>query len=66
MAHRINDMLSKGSHEELSHLKPEVDRINLFPVAEKVQLEAPLPFIKLRLLRGAVLDNRAVDRSVTK
>ena len=52
MAHRIDDVLSKGSHEELTRLKPEVDRINMFPAAEKIQLEVPLPFIKLRPLRA--------------
>jgi len=29
-----------------------VDEINMFPVAEKIQLEVPLPFIKLRPLRA--------------
>jgi len=52
MAHRIDDILSRGNHEELSHLKAQVDEINMFPVAEKTQLEVPLPFIKLRPLRA--------------
>jgi len=52
MANRIDHILAKGSHEELSHLKPEVDHINMFPVAEKIQLEVPLPFTKLRPLRA--------------
>jgi len=52
MAHRIDDILAKGSHEELSQLKAQVDEINMFPVAEKAQLEVPPPFIKLRPLRA--------------
>ncbi len=52
MTQRIDDMLSKGAHNELARLKPEVDRINMFPVAEKIQLELPAPFIKLRPLRA--------------
>ena len=52
MAHRIDDILSGDNYEELSHLKTQVDEINMFPVAEKAQLEVPLPFIKLRPLRA--------------
>jgi len=52
MAHHIDDILSRGNHEELPHLKAQVDEINMFPVAEKTQLEVPLPFIKLRPLRS--------------
>jgi len=52
MAHRIDDILSGDNYEELSHLKAQVDEINMFPVAEKAQLEVPLPFIKLRPLRA--------------
>jgi len=52
MAHHIDDILSRGNHEELPHLKAQVDEINMFPVAEKTQLEVPLPFIKLRPLRA--------------
>ena len=48
MAHRIDDLLSKDNIEEIDRLKPEVDRINTFPVAEKIQLEVPPPFIKLK------------------
>jgi len=52
MTHRVDDILSKDDHDELARLKPEVDRINMFPVAEKIQLELPAPFIKLRPLRA--------------
>jgi len=52
MAHRIDDILSGDNYEELSHLKTQVDEINMFPVAEKAQLEVPPPFIKLRPLRA--------------
>jgi len=52
MAHRIDDLLSKNDIEEIDRLKPEVDRINTFPVAEKIQLEVPPPFIKLKPFRA--------------
>ena len=52
MAHHIDDLLSEDAHQELSHLKAQVDEINMFPVAEKIQLEVPAPFIKLRPLRA--------------
>ncbi len=52
MARRIDDLLSKNNIEEIDRLKPEVDRINMFPVAEKIQLEVPPPFIKLKPLRA--------------
>jgi B12-binding domain/radical SAM domain protein len=52
MAYRIDDLLVKNDIEEIDHLKPEVDRINIFPVAEKIQLEVPPPFIKLKPFRA--------------
>ncbi|MBM3119833.1 MAG: radical SAM protein, partial [Chloroflexi bacterium] len=52
MARRIDDLLSKNNIEEIDRLKPEVDRINTFPVAEKIQLEVPPPFIKLKPFRA--------------
>ena len=48
MSRRLDDLLSKNDIEEIDRLKPEVDRINTFPVAEKIQLEVPPPFIKLK------------------
>jgi B12-binding domain/radical SAM domain protein len=52
MARRLDDLLSQNNIEEIDRLKPEVDRINTFPVAEKIQLEAPSPLIKLKLLQA--------------
>ncbi len=52
MAHRLDDLLAKSDIEEIDRLKPEVDRINTFPVAEKIQLEVPPPFIKLKPFRA--------------
>jgi len=52
MAHRLDDLLAKNSIEEIDRLKPEVDKINMFPVAEKIQLEVPPPFIKLKPFRA--------------
>jgi hypothetical protein len=52
MAHRIDDLLSKNNLEEIERLKPEVDRINAFPVAEKIQLEVTPPLIGLKPFRA--------------
>ena len=53
MVHRIDDILARGNYqEELSRLKAEVDKINLFPVSEKTQLELPLGLIKLKPWRA--------------
>jgi B12-binding domain/radical SAM domain protein len=52
MSRRIDDLLSKKDIEEIDRLKPEVDRINTFPVAEKIQLEVPPPLIKLKPLQA--------------
>ncbi len=50
MMHRLDDILARGNYEEeLFRLKPEVDRINAFPVSEKMQLELPVGLVKLRL-----------------
>jgi len=49
MMYRLDDILDKdGYEEELPRLKPEVDRINDFPVSEKIQLELPVGLVKLR------------------
>jgi len=50
MAHRIDDILSGGNSEELGLLKAEVDKINTFPVSDKIELELPVGFIKLKPL----------------
>lgn len=50
MMHRIETVLQEAdSEEELLRLKPEVDRINAFPVSEKIQLELPVGLIKFRV-----------------
>ena len=52
MMHRIDDIMSRGNYqEELSHLKAEIDRINMFPVSEKRQLELPVGLVKLKFWR---------------
>ncbi len=49
MMHRFDDILARGNYEEeLSRLKAEVDKINAFPVSEKIQLELPVGLVKLR------------------
>jgi hypothetical protein len=52
MSHRLDDLLSKNDFKEIDRLKPEIDRINTLPVAEKIQLEVPPPFIKLKPLQA--------------
>jgi hypothetical protein len=52
MAHRVDDLLSKNDIEGIKQLKPEVDKINAFPVAEKIQLEVPSPLIGLKPFRA--------------
>jgi len=53
MMHRIDDILSTDDYqEELLQLKPEIDRINMFPVSEKIQLELPVGLVKLKPWRS--------------
>ncbi len=52
MSHRIDDLLAKNDIEGIERLKPEVDRINAFPVAEKIQLEVSPPVIGLKPFRA--------------
>ncbi len=50
MMHRIEAVLGEvDSEEQLARLKPEIDRINTFPVSEKIQLELPVGLIKFRV-----------------
>ena len=52
MMHRIDEMLATGKQQELPSLKPEIDKINMFPVVERTQLELPLGLIKLKPWRA--------------
>jgi len=53
MMHRIDEILACANlDEELPRLKPIVDRINAYPVGEKIQLELPLGLIKLKPWRS--------------
>ncbi|MFC1988961.1 TIGR04190 family B12-binding domain/radical SAM domain protein [Chloroflexota bacterium] len=52
MMHRIDSILSSAnSQEQLARLKPEIDKINMFPVSEKMQLELPVGLVNFRPLR---------------
>jgi radical SAM superfamily enzyme YgiQ (UPF0313 family) len=54
MMHRLDEVMSGGNYEEeLSRLKPEIDRINSFPVSEKIQQELPVGSVKLKYWRAA-------------
>jgi len=49
MMNRIDDILAGSNYQaELPRLKAEVDRINMFPVSEKTELELPIGLIKLK------------------
>ncbi|MDO8687793.1 MAG: TIGR04190 family B12-binding domain/radical SAM domain protein, partial [Dehalococcoidales bacterium] len=51
MMHRIDGILAGNNQaEELAGIKAEVDRINVFPVSEKIQLELPVGLVKLKVL----------------
>ncbi len=53
MMRRIDELLpSDNFEEELRRLKPAVDRINGYPVGDKIQLELPLGWIKLKPWRA--------------
>jgi len=54
MMQHIDNILSRNgsSEEELSHLKAEIDQINMLPVNEKRELELPVGLIKLKFWRA--------------
>lgn len=51
MMHRLEKILAGDNREEeLARIKPEVDRINAFPVSEKIQLELPVRLMSFKIL----------------
>jgi B12-binding domain/radical SAM domain protein len=52
MANHIDGILSRGDSERISQLKPDIDKINAFPVVERRQLELPVGLVKLKFLRS--------------
>jgi B12-binding domain/radical SAM domain protein len=53
MMYQLDRILAEENYQEkLPRLKPEIDRINLFPVSEKIQLELPVGLFRLRFLRA--------------
>ena len=51
--YRIDDLMASGKlEEELPRLKPEVDKINAYPVSDKIQLTLPVGLIKLKPWRA--------------
>ncbi|MEE8413451.1 MAG: TIGR04190 family B12-binding domain/radical SAM domain protein [Dehalococcoidales bacterium] len=51
MMHRLDDILAgDNQEEELARIKAEVDKINDFPVSEKIQLELPVGLLKFKTL----------------
>ncbi|MBA7704528.1 hypothetical protein ES703_113342 [subsurface metagenome] len=50
MMNRLDDILARDNQpEELARIKAEVDKINAFPVSEKIQLELPVGLIKFKI-----------------
>ncbi|MBA7584152.1 hypothetical protein ES708_26105 [subsurface metagenome] len=52
LMYRIDDIVAGGNLEELSSLKEEINRANMFPVSDKVELELPIGFVKLKPWRS--------------
>ena len=53
MMYRIDDLMASGNlEEELPRLKPTVDKINAYPVSDKIQLTLPVGIIKLKPWRA--------------
>jgi len=53
MMYRIDDLMASGNLEaELPRLKPTVDKINAYPVSDKIQLTLPVGLIKLKPWRA--------------
>lgn len=45
---RIDALMKSGNQEEILKLKPEMDRVNGFKAAERLELEIPVGLIRLR------------------
>ncbi|MBI2830495.1 MAG: TIGR04190 family B12-binding domain/radical SAM domain protein [Chloroflexi bacterium] len=53
LMHRIDDLLKTGDYEkQLPSLKEGIDRMNIFPISEKKQLELPVGLVKLKFWRA--------------
>ncbi|MFC2013202.1 TIGR04190 family B12-binding domain/radical SAM domain protein [Chloroflexota bacterium] len=48
---RIDDIIAGGNLEELDGLREEINRVNMFPVSDRKELELPTGMIKLKLWR---------------
>ena len=54
MMHRLDKIMAEGDYrEKIALLRPEIEKINAFPVSEKMQLELPVGLVKFRYLRTA-------------
>jgi B12-binding domain/radical SAM domain protein len=50
---KIDALLQSGKREEIAKLKPEMDRINGFQAAERLELEIPVGLVRLRYFSAA-------------
>ncbi|MFC2043866.1 TIGR04190 family B12-binding domain/radical SAM domain protein [Chloroflexota bacterium] len=48
MMHRIDGILASNNLEDLPRLKAEIDKINMLPISDKIQLELPVGLIKIK------------------
>ena len=54
MTHTIDDIVSRGDHEALHRLKPEIDRINMSYHTHWEELKLPLGATRVRFLRSVL------------
>jgi hypothetical protein len=50
---KIDALMQSGKREEIAALKPEMDRINGFQAAERLELEIPVGLVRLRYFSAA-------------
>jgi B12-binding domain/radical SAM domain protein len=51
---RIDEIVKNGNLDDLRQLKPEIDAVNGFRAAERLELEIPIGLIRLRYLNAAL------------
>jgi B12-binding domain/radical SAM domain protein len=53
MVHRLDELMAEGSLEEqLPQLKPSLDELNAYPASDRIELQLPLGWMKIRPWRA--------------
>ena len=52
MMHRIDDIMARGSHDELRLLKAQIDEINMSPSTHWEELKLPVGAVRVKFLRS--------------